>query len=59
MTSANIRVATPEISREDAASMARYEITRVPSESFHYREFRYANLKDALAQAKRDEQRSA
>lgn len=34
--------------------MARYGITRVPTEQFHYNAYRYTNLTDALAQAKRD-----
>jgi len=38
----------------DGSSMATYGITRVPVDYFHYREFRYTNLKDAIAQAKRD-----
>jgi hypothetical protein len=37
-----------------AAEMHRYGITRVPADIFHYREYRYARLADALAQAKRD-----
>lgn len=36
------------------AEMARYGITRVPAEIFHYQDYRYAKLSDALAQAKRD-----
>ena len=41
--------------QEDAgAEMARYEITRVPADMFHYRDYRYAKLSDAVAQAKRD-----
>ena len=36
--------------------MARYGITRVPTEQYHYKEYRYAKLSDAIAQAKRDEQ---
>lgn len=40
---------------EDAdAEMARYGITRVPADMFHYRDYRYAKLGDAVAQAKRD-----
>jgi hypothetical protein len=37
-----------------AAEMARYGIVRIPADIFHYREYRYARLGDALAQAKRD-----
>jgi len=29
-------------------------ITRVSTDVFHYREYKYTNLKDAMAQAKRD-----
>lgn len=36
------------------AEMTKYGITRVPVDHFHYREFRYTNLKDAIAQAERD-----
>jgi hypothetical protein len=33
--------------------MAKYGIARVPVDYFHYREFQYANLDDAIAQATR------
>jgi len=33
--------------------IAGYGITRVPVDYFHWREFRYTNLADAVAQAKR------
>jgi len=33
--------------------MARYGITRVPADLFHYRKYRYAKLSDAVARAKR------
>jgi len=36
-----------------AEEMAKYGITRVPVDYFHYGDFRYTNLKDAVAQAKR------
>jgi hypothetical protein len=29
-------------------------ITRVPADVFRYREYKYTNLKDAMAQSKRD-----
>ena len=35
-------------------AMSRHGITNVPVDSFHYREYRYTNLKDAMAQAERD-----
>lgn len=41
--------------QEDAgAQMARYGITRVPADMYHYRDYRYAKLSDAVDQAKRD-----
>jgi len=33
--------------------MARYGITRVPVDYFHFREFRYTSFADALAEARR------
>lgn len=33
--------------------MAFYGITRVPVDVFHFREFRYSNLEDAVAEATR------
>ncbi len=44
----------PALSLEARQEMERYGIVRVPADSFRYREFRYTNLQDALAQAKRD-----
>jgi hypothetical protein len=44
----------PELSLESQQEMDRYGIVRVPADSFLYREFRYTNLQDALAEAKRD-----
>ncbi|HSS65266.1 MAG TPA: hypothetical protein VLS27_12600 [Gammaproteobacteria bacterium] len=40
------------------AEMDRYGITKVQVDYFHYKGFRHANLKDAVAQAKRDELRN-
>lgn len=36
------------------AEMAKYGITRAPVDYFHYKEFCYTNVEDAVAQAKRD-----
>jgi hypothetical protein len=36
------------------AEMDRYDITRVLVDYFHYKGFRYTNLEDAVAQAKRE-----
>ena len=44
----------PALSVEARQEMDRYGIVRVPADIFCYREFRYTNLQDALAQAKRD-----
>jgi len=41
--------------RSDQGEMEKFGITRFTVDYFHYREFRYTNLKDAIAQAKRDE----
>lgn len=40
------------------AEMAKYGITRSTVEYFHYRDFKYTNVNDALAQAKREEKNS-
>ena len=39
--------------------MARYGITRLPVDYFHYGKYRYSNLRDAIAQAERDVQKSS
>jgi hypothetical protein len=39
------------INPETADAMAKYGITRVPVDYFHYKEFRYSNVDDAIAQA--------
>jgi len=38
------------------AEMTKYGVTLRPVDYFHYKEFCYTNLKDALAQTKRDQQ---
>lgn len=38
----------------DLELMKRYGISRIPVDYFHYRQYRYTNLKDAIAQAERD-----
>jgi hypothetical protein len=43
----------PAINPEAAEAMAKYGITRVPVDYFHYKEFRYTNLAEAIAQATR------
>lgn len=39
---------------EKSALMAEYGITEVPVHQYHYRDWRYSTLADALAQARRD-----
>jgi hypothetical protein len=57
MASENVKDVSQPPNASQAEEMAKYGITRVPVDYFHYREFRYTNLKDAIAQAKRDEKR--
>jgi hypothetical protein len=47
----------PVISSETAEEMANYGITRVPVDYFYYGDFRYTYLKDAVAQAKRQQRK--
>lgn len=45
----------PEVSTVsdiDDQEMTKYGIIRVPVDHFHFGDFRYTNLKDAIAQAK-------
>jgi len=39
---------------EECELMFRYDITRVPAFQYHYKDWRYSNLADAVAQARRD-----
>jgi hypothetical protein len=39
----------------DEQELKKYGIKRTPVDYFHYREFRYTKLADAIMQAKRDE----
>ena len=53
MISADRKNANPTAKPEPTEEMAKYAITRVPIDYFHYKEYRYTNLADAIAQAKR------
>ena len=53
MPAADRKEINPAINSEAAEAMAKYGITRVPLDYFHYKEFRYTNLDDAIAEAKR------
>lgn len=46
---------TPPITEDLNKLMIRYGITRVPADQFHYKNYRYSNLRDAIAQARRDD----
>jgi hypothetical protein len=54
MTPADRNETSPAINPEATEEMAKYGITRVPIDYFHYKEYRYTNLDDAIAQAKRE-----
>ena len=43
--------------QEELEETPRLGIARVPVDWFHFREFRYTNLKDSIAEAKRQEAR--
>jgi len=54
MSMINTEEQLPSLSAEAHQKMEEYKISRVPTDSFQYRGFRYTNLQDAFAQAKRD-----
>ena len=53
MTTTNRKNRRPAAKPEAQAEMAKYGITCVPIDYFHYKQYRYTNLTDAVAQAKR------
>ena len=53
MTLADRKEASSVFGQEDAEELVRHGITRIPVDYFHYGDFRYTNLDDALTQAKR------
>ena len=52
MAQLNYKEVDSDVTTDAAAKMAKYGITRVPVDYYHYKEFRYTNLDDAIAQAK-------
>ena len=54
MTPADCKETSPAINPEATEEMAKYGITRVPIDYFHYKAYRYTSLDDAIAQAKRE-----
>lgn len=55
MTSTNRKNRRPAAEPEAKDEMVKYGITRVPVDYFHYKQYRYTNLADAIAQAKREQ----
>ena len=53
MTSSKHREESPTVGQDTAEDMVKYGTTRVPTDYFHYKEYRYTSLDDAIAQAKR------
>ena len=47
--------ASNDLPSSDAEEMTEFGIIRVPVDYFHYKEFRYTHLVDALSEAKRDQ----
>jgi len=45
--------------QDEAEILAHFGITKVPAYQYHYRDWRYSNLDDAIVQAKRDKTRDA
>lgn len=55
MTTTNRKNQRPDANPAAKDEMAKYGITRVPVDYFHYKQYRYTNLADAVAQAKREQ----
>ena len=55
MTSQNIQQKISGVTPEDAETMTKYGIKLLKTAYYHYRDFRYSNLKDAIAQAIHDQ----
>ena len=53
MTTTNRKNRRSAAKPEAKDEMAKYGITRVPIDYFHYKQYRYTNLADAVAHAKR------
>ena len=53
MASENPETSAPAMTAEETKAMEKYGIIRVPVDHFRLGEFRYTNLRDAIAQAKR------
>ena len=58
MTAASHGKADPTVGDNADEEMAKYGITRVSIDYFHFKEYRYTRLDDAIAQAKRQQRLS-
>jgi hypothetical protein len=54
MTSPDPIEANVTVERNSQDEMTRYGITRVPVDHYHYKQYRYTHLHDAIAQAERE-----
>ena len=55
MAAENIKKESAALSEEAAQGMTKYGINRISVDYFYYKQYRYSNLSDAVAQAKRDQ----
>jgi len=55
MAPENLKKSGPATDPESIKLMEKHGIIRVPVDYFQFGEFRYTNLRDAIAQAKRQE----
>lgn len=53
MASKDIEETSPAVSPQATEEMAKHGIARAPVDYFYYGGFRYTNLEDAVAEAKR------
>ena len=53
MPPSDTALTTPEMSPEETAEMTKFGISCTQIQQFHFGEYRYTNLRDAIAQAKR------
>jgi len=55
MSSENYDELASAFGTDIAEEMQKFGVTRVTTDYFYYKEFRYTNVKDAIAQAKRQQ----
>ena len=59
MSKENERCQSDDLTSEEIEEMRRYGITRLPVYHYQAGKYRYANLRDAVAQAKREASRTS